>query len=738
MNDTERIAFAREIERRSRLRWRDRLALWLARPAVQRGFVLGPALVDRADQFFGHDDKQFSPEEYGNYIATSNGVYACATLRAELLSSLPIVPYRLRKNGADRLKITAGPLYELLQKVNQFWTANRLMTMTELSLCLWGEAYWFAERGDSRRLPPTELWWARPDRVRVVPDPVNYIKGFLYYPSTGAEPIPFAPEETIWLRFPNPMDEYSGLAPLAAARVAADYGTSAMRSNVKLFDQGLQIGGMIIPKAGAPPLTPEQSAELEMLLDRRFKGMDKAHRWGVLRFEAQFQAMGISPKDADFLGGLKWSLEDICRAMKVPLDLVGGQRTYENTDAAYRGVWTNCILPEARFIGTELTEQLLPMFVNQADLIDLDASEVAVLQAAESERWTIAKEQIVAGAKTINEWRESENQPKLDWGDVWWAPAGVSPIDASVLDGLLNPEPPPPPEMPPVPEPGAEGEAELPPAEGAAAAEKQASKAEGAPERGRRAVVFGSDEHTRLWRRFDRRAQGWEKRIGAECARLMERQRASVLARLRGRAHARGPADVADDPFDMAEWIKKFRSTFRPVLGSLVDDIGSAALDDIGVSISFNVLEPRVKRFIEQRAQRFAQRVNQTTWDDLRKSLSAGISAGEAVSDLAKRVDTVMGTRIRSSATTIARTEVIGASNGGTLLAWQQTDVVSGKEWLATADDKTRDTHAEAHGQRRGIDEDFEVGGGSGPAPGQIGEPEEDINCRCTMTAVLS
>lgn len=713
----------------------DRILRWAVH---QRGFTLGPALVDRADTYFGHEDSEFSPEEYGSYIATSNGVYACATLRAELLSSLPLIPYRLRKNGADRMKITSGPLYELLQKVNPFWTASRLLTMTELSLCLWGENYWFAERGDSGRMPPTELWWARPDRVRVVPDPETYIKGFLYYPSTGSEPIAFSPQETIWMRFPNPLDEFSGLAPLSAARVAADYGTSAMRSNVKLFEQGLQLGGLLQPKTGTQ-LTPEQSQELELLLDKRFKGQDKAHRWGVLRFEAQFNALGISPKDADFLGGLKWSLEDICRAFKVPLDLIGGQRTYENTDAAYRGIWTNCIIPEARFISTELTEQLLPMFVQQADLIDFDTDDVSVLQEAEAERWTRTKEQIAAGALTINEWRESENKPKLAWGDVWWAPSGVQPIDADVLDGLLNPpEPAPMPELPPAPEGGEEGEAELPPTEEETIAEEQASNATGAPERGRRAVIYGSDEHARLWRRFDRRAQAMEKRVGALVADLMERQRASILAKLGGRGAVRAPDNLAADPFDMPEWVKKFRSAFRPVLAGLVDDIGGDALDDLGLTISFNVSNPQVKRFIERRAQRFAQSVNQTTWDDLKTSLSAGIEKGESIPDLAKRVDHVMGARIRSSKTTIARTEVIGASNGGTLLAWQQSGVVASKEWLATLDQDTRDSHQDAHGQRRALDEDFDLAGGSGPAPGQIGAAEEDINCRCTMTAVLS
>lgn len=738
MNDDERQAFLYGQQSRSSRGVLDRVALWWAR---RRGFVLGPALVDRADTIFGHDDAQYSPAKYGEYIATSNGVYACATLRAELLSSLPLLPYRVKKNGKDRLAITSGPLYELLQKVNPFWTANRLLTMTELSLCLWGEAYWFAERGQSGRLPPTELWWARPDRVRVVPDPVTYIKGFLYYPSTGAEPIPFTPDETIWLRFPNPMDEYSGLAPMAAARAAADYGTAGMRSNVKLFEQGLQLGGMVMPKAGTP-LTPEQAQELELLLDKRFKGQDKAHRWGILRFEAQMQPMGVSPKDADFLGGLKWSLEDICRAFKVPLDLIGGQRTYENTDAAYRGVWTNCIIPEARFISAELTEQLLPMFVQQADLIEFDTSEVHVLQEAAAQHWGRVKEQIAAGAITINEWREDEGLEDLAWGDVWWAPSNLVPIETATPPTPPKPEKPPAPELPPPPAEGAAGSMpEMPPAEGAPVKEEQASGAEGQaskPPRLYRAVTYGSDEHARLWSRFDRRAREQEKKVAAATKDLLERQRASVAARLLAGRAARGPADVADDPFDMGEWVKKFRQALRPILGSVVDDIGTAALDDLGVSISFNVLEPQVKRFIEQRAQRFATSVNQTTWDDLKASLSDGLSAGEAIVDLAKRVDTVMGTRIRSSASTIARTEVVGASNGGTLLAWRQTGVVSGKEWLATLDDKTRDSHQAAHGQKRGIDEDFDVGDGSGPAPGQIGLAEEDCNCRCTMTAVLA
>jgi len=207
-----------------------------------------------------------------------------------------------------------------------------------------------------------------------------------------------------------------------------------------------------------------------------------------------------------------------------------------------------------------------------------------------------------------------------------------------------------------------------------------------------------------------------------------------VLARLRQRT-ARSVEDAVAEPFDMAQWIKAFRSEMRPVLVTIIEDAGQQALDDLALTMTFDVAQPAVARFLERRAQRFAQKVNETTWSSLKASLQEGIAAGENIREFEQRVLDVMAERIRSTPETIARTEVIGAANGGTLEAWRQSDVVETKVWLAGLDDRTRPTHVEAHGQTRKLDEDFEVGAGRGPAPGQMGLPEEDINCRCSMTA---
>jgi uncharacterized protein with gpF-like domain len=97
-----------------------------------------------------------------------------------------------------------------------------------------------------------------------------------------------------------------------------------------------------------------------------------------------------------------------------------------------------------------------------------------------------------------------------------------------------------------------------------------------------------------------------------------------------------------------------------------------------------------------------------------------------------------MGDRIASSAETIARTEVLGASSGGALMSARESGVVGGKEWIAEiGDPRTRPDHEDAHGQTVALDDDFEVGDDTGPGPGMMGSPENDCNCRCVANFII-
>ncbi len=393
---------------------------------------VGPADVLAWDSQLGHRD-EYSPAEYGDYIATSNDVYACINLRARHMGSLPVRLYQ--GDDEDKRAVTSGQAFDLLRMVNPFWTFSRLMRMTELSMCLWGESFWAVER--PRFGQPREMWWLKSDRVHPVPHEDRYLAGFKYESLSG-EILDFAPDEVIWHRYPNPLDEFAGLSPLAAARLAADTSSAMQKSNRNLFSQGLQLGGVITPPNDRMTFSQEQAEELERGLQSRFAGTDKAHKWAVLRFEAQMQQMAVTPKDAEFVAGMNLSFRQVCKAYGVPPPLLGDMEhaTLANVRELQLSLWMDALVPDAMFYADDLKEQLLPMFrqvgrgaPRQPDHIEFDFAHVPVLQEAKTATWDRDRQALEVGALTINEWRRKQGMPAVAWGDVWWAPVNKAAVD---------------------------------------------------------------------------------------------------------------------------------------------------------------------------------------------------------------------------------------------------------------------------------------------------------------------
>lgn len=94
--------------------------------------------------------------------------------------------------------------------------------------------------------------------------------------------------------------------------------------------------------------------------------------------------------------------------------------------------------------------------------------------------------------------------------------------------------------------------------------------------------------------------------------------------------------------------------------------------------------------------------------------------------------------RWRWKAARIARTETMGALNGGSYSGAQAWSEDSGEvqygQWLATSDERTRLSHQVADGQVVRLGEPFIVGGAPLTHPGMPGGPaHEVIQCRCTQ-----
>ena len=119
--------------------------------------------------------------------------------------------------------------------------------------------------------------------------------------------------------------------------------------------------------------------------------------------------------------------------------------------------------------------------------------------------------------------------------------------------------------------------------------------------------------------------------------------------------------------------------------------------------------------------------------DVIERAALEGLSIPKTASAIVSEVDGMAGYR----ATALARTDMIGLANGASQTI--ATEAFAGREdvlkvWLATDDDRTRETHIDANGQEVGLNDYFDVGGYPAMYPGDPDLPDEEVvNCRCTL-----
>ena len=136
-------------------------------------------------------------------------------------------------------------------------------------------------------------------------------------------------------------------------------------------------------------------------------------------------------------------------------------------------------------------------------------------------------------------------------------------------------------------------------------------------------------------------------------------------------------------------------------------------------------------------------RIPETTRDDIEYTLEQGIEDGLSIREIAARIqEDHGGAYSKSRATMVARTEMTGAMNAGHTegirQAYEGTGVEPAKEWLSVMGTTTRDTHADADGQQRPVDEDFDIGGHAAAFPGDARLPAgERCNCQCTVLSAF-
>jgi HK97 family phage portal protein len=308
-------------------------------------------------------------------------VHRAVTVIAQAAGALPILLY----DGDEA--VSEHPLLALLARPNQRMAGGDFIAALCCHLLMSGNAYVeLAEAGDAR-----ELHLLRPDRVSVVADASGWPVALEHREGAGRRRIALGGDDGAALHVAlfHPLDDHYGLPPLQAALMALDTHNAAARWNKALLDNSARPSGALVyaPKEGGN-LSEEQFERLKGELEDGYSGASRAGKPMLLDGGLDWKAMGLTPKDMDFIEAKNAASRDIALAFGVPPMVLGipGDNTYSNYQEANRSLYRLTVLPLARRILQELTGWLGPRFGGRLRL-DFDADKVEGIAADRTSLW---------------------------------------------------------------------------------------------------------------------------------------------------------------------------------------------------------------------------------------------------------------------------------------------------------------------------------------------------------------
>lgn len=232
--------------------------------------------------------------------------------------------------GSDqRVEVLQHQALKLWNRPNPFMTGPEFREIGWQHMELVGEWYWVLDRGPSGLGVPTEMWPVRPDRMEPVPDPEQFLRGWVYTGPSG-ESVPLEASEVIQLRYPHPTDYYRGLSAVQSVLVDIDAAKYSAEWSRNFFLNSAQPGGIV---TFSKRLSDPEFTEFTDRWREQHQGVARGHRVGVLEQGATWTPNTYSMKDMQFPELRKVTSDMIRQAYRVHEAMLGGSTDVNRANA---------------------------------------------------------------------------------------------------------------------------------------------------------------------------------------------------------------------------------------------------------------------------------------------------------------------------------------------------------------------------------------------------------------------
>jgi HK97 family phage portal protein len=353
-------------------------------------------------------------------------VFACVTLAAETISTLPLKIYEQTKDGK---KLRADhPTYKMLHdRANPAMTAQTFREIMQRSCELRGIALAQKVRNGYKQV--VELWPLNPDKVS------EYIAdkktGKLFFKLDDGRIL--SQDDVFYFYGPGT----DGIKPVSRITYAAEslsIGVAAERFGRRFFGQNTHLGGFLRRPDGKK-ISKEAIDRLKEDINSKYKGLGKSHQLILLEDGMEYQKIGLTNTDSQFLETRRFQVEEVCRWFGMKPHMIGdlSHATYSNIEQQGIEAVQYCWLP--RCVRWEQAINLQLLSGNLRAEHNMDGLMRGDLKS-QAEAWNTLVQNGILNADEVRDFM-GMNRQEDEQGKIYFMPLNMV-NKADVASGTLS------------------------------------------------------------------------------------------------------------------------------------------------------------------------------------------------------------------------------------------------------------------------------------------------------------
>lgn len=350
-------------------------------------------------------------------------IYACINILSDDIAKLPLKVYQKHDGAIKRIEKKDHTIAKLLStKPNDFMNSSDWKKLIMVDVLITGNHFSYVVRNANGKVTS----------IMPLPNSTQIMvleNGSLRYQTTiNKQIVQLPPWDVIHIKgFTR--DGIKGKSPIRVIAERVESNESANNYNKSLLEQGGAPKGILrVPGS--------LNKEAKRVVKEEWKKVNGQDAIGVIDSGLEYQQLGISNQDMQFIDSQKFNTQKIAAIYKVPLHKLNemGRATYANVEQQALEYVKNTLQPWITKIEEELDSKLFNDFEQDENFyvkFNLDSE----LRGDSETRAKVDKIKIESGSSTLNEVRgRNEDSPyDSEWGD-----RPLMTLNYTFLDNLLR------------------------------------------------------------------------------------------------------------------------------------------------------------------------------------------------------------------------------------------------------------------------------------------------------------